>query len=100
VLDEDGEIDREVQSNPRILTDSSKSTLEANLRLKQQGTTTTSTILREIDVAVANPAGMKLIADSDRKTDRIDANQLARLVRLGSVPESYVPFGRDQKMGS
>ena len=34
---------------------------------------------------------MKLIADSDRKTDRVDAIELARLVRLGSIPESYVP---------
>lgn len=28
---------------------------------------------------------------SDKKTDRVDAKALARMVRLGSVPESYVP---------
>jgi transposase len=40
-----------------------------------------------------NPGKLKLIANSDKKTDRVDAKELARMVRLGSVLESYVPTG-------
>lgn len=44
-----------------------------------------------LEVQVANPNKLQTIASSDKKTDRVDANQLARLCRLDSVPESYVP---------
>jgi transposase len=44
-----------------------------------------------LDVQVANPNKLQTIATSDKKTDRVDAKQLARLLRLDSVPESYVP---------
>ena len=49
------------------------------------------TLSEYLDVTVANPGKLKLIANSDKKTDRVDAKELARMVRLGSVPESYVP---------
>jgi len=49
------------------------------------------TLSEYLDVVVANPGKLKTIAQSDKKTDRVDAKQLARLVRLDSVPESYVP---------
>ena len=49
------------------------------------------TLLEHLDVTVANPGKLKLIANSDKKTDRVDAKELARMVRLNSVPESYVP---------
>jgi transposase len=49
------------------------------------------TLSEYLDVVVAHPGKLKLIADSDKKTDRVDAKELARLVRLNSVPESYVP---------
>ena len=49
------------------------------------------TLSQYLDVVVAHPGKLKLIADSDRKTDRLDAKELARLLRLNSVPESYVP---------
>lgn len=42
-------------------------------------------------MVVANLGQLKLIADSDKKTDRVDARELAQIVRLNSVPESYVP---------
>ena len=42
-------------------------------------------------MTVANPSKLELIANSDMKTDRIDAKELARMVQLYSVPESYVP---------
>jgi transposase len=49
------------------------------------------TLAEHLDVTVAHPQKLSLIADSDTKTDRVDAKELARLLRLNSVPESYVP---------
>ena len=49
------------------------------------------TLSEYLDVAVAHPKELNLIADTDKKTDRVDAKELARMVRLNSVPESYVP---------
>ena len=49
------------------------------------------TLSEYFDVAVAHPKELNLIADTDKKTDRVDAKELARMVRLNSVPESYVP---------
>jgi len=42
-------------------------------------------------VTVAHPGKLTLIANADKKTDRVDAKELARMGRLDSVPESYVP---------
>jgi len=44
-----------------------------------------------LDVAVGHPPKLKAIAETDKKTDEIDAKELSRLVWMGSVPESYVP---------
>jgi transposase len=44
-----------------------------------------------LDVTVAHPKKINQIADTDKKTDRVDAKELARMLRLNSVPESYVP---------
>ncbi|WP_317175808.1 IS110 family transposase [Halomontanus rarus] len=44
-----------------------------------------------LEVTVASPSKVRLIAESDKKTDRVDATTLARLLRLNSLPESYVP---------
>jgi transposase len=49
------------------------------------------TLSEHLDVTVAHPSKLTLIAQTDKKTDRIDAKELARMVRLESVPESYVP---------
>jgi len=49
------------------------------------------TLSEHLDVTVAHPQKLKQIANSDKKTDRVDAKELARMVRLNSVPESYVP---------
>ena len=49
------------------------------------------TLSEYLDVAVAHPKELNLIADTDKKTDRVDAKELARMVRLNSVPKSYVP---------
>ena len=49
------------------------------------------TLYEHLDVTVAHPKELNQIADTDKKTDRVDAKELARMVRLNSVPESYVP---------
>ncbi len=49
------------------------------------------TLSEHLDVTVAHPKKLTQIADTDKKTDRVDAKELARMLRLGSVPESYVP---------
>ena len=46
-----------------------------------------------LDVVVGHPPKLKTIAQTDKKTDEVDAKELSRLVYLGSVPESYVPTG-------
>lgn len=49
--------------------------------------------LREIArrVVVAHPGQLRLIFRSKRKTDRVDAEKLAKLLFLGEVPTVYVP---------
>ena len=49
------------------------------------------TLSEHLDVTVAHPRELTQIADTDKKTDRVDAKELARMLRLNSVPESYVP---------
>ena len=49
------------------------------------------TLSEHLDVTVAHPKDLTQIANTDKKTDRVDAKELARMVRLNSVPESYVP---------
>jgi len=44
-----------------------------------------------VDVRLANPAGIALIARSKVKTDARDAEVLAQLLRTGYLPEAYVP---------
>jgi len=43
------------------------------------------------EVLVAHPARLKLIFQSKRKNDRIDAARLAKLTHLGEVPRVHVP---------
>jgi transposase len=49
------------------------------------------TLSKHLDVIVAHPKELTQIADTDKKTDRVDAKELARMLRLSSVPESDVP---------
>lgn len=44
-----------------------------------------------LDVKVGQAPKLKAIAQTDKKTDKIDAKELSRLLWLKSVPESYVP---------
>jgi transposase len=45
----------------------------------------------EVEVHVANPYRVSLIAGDRRKSDRRDAKHLAKLLRLGELPEAHIP---------
>jgi transposase len=49
------------------------------------------TLSERLDVIVAHPKKINQIADTNKKTDRVDAKELARVLQLNSMPESYVP---------
>lgn len=49
------------------------------------------TLSEQLEVTVVDPRQTRWIADSSKKTDRIDAKKLANLLRVGMVAESYVP---------
>lgn len=93
VMNEDGRIVQEVRVENANLDELAKEYAgsEAAIETTSNYYTIHDTLSEYLDVTVANPAKLKLIANSDKKTDRIDAKELARMVRLGSVPESYVP---------
>ena len=44
-----------------------------------------------VRVVVVNPNRVRLIAESRKKTDRVDAETLAELLRLGGLPEVHQP---------
>jgi transposase len=43
------------------------------------------------DLHLANPIRVRLIAESRKKTDKVDAKALANLLRVNLLPESYAP---------
>jgi transposase len=93
VLNEDGELEREVRVENANLEElaeeyaGSQAVIEATSNYYH----IYDTLSEYLDVTVAHPGKLTLIAQSDKKTDRVDAKELARLLRLGSVPESHVP---------
>lgn len=42
-------------------------------------------------IHLANPKALRIIFRSTKKTDRNDARNLAKLLRMGELPESYLP---------
>ena len=93
VLDENGKIDREVRVENANLDKVAQEYAgsEAAIEATSNYYAMHDTLSEYLDVTVASPGKLKLIANSDKKTDRVDAKELARILRLGSVPESYVP---------
>ena len=93
VMDETGEIVEEVRGKNANLDDlaqryaGAKAAIEATSNYYHIH----DTLSEHLDVTVAHPKKLNQIADTDKKTDRVDAKELARMVRLNSVPESYVP---------
>jgi transposase len=93
VMDETGEIVEEVRVQNANLDDLAQRYAGAQAAIEATSNYyhIYDTLSEHLDVTVAHPGKLTLIADTDKKTDRVDAKELARMVRLGSVPESYVP---------
>jgi transposase len=93
VMDEAGELVEEVRVENANLFDLAQryAGAEAALEATSNYYHIYDTLSDHLDVTVAHPKELNQIADTDKKTDRVDAKELARMVRLNSVPESYVP---------
>jgi len=93
VMDEAGEIVEEVRVENANLDDLAQRYAGAQAALEATSNYyhIHDTLSEHLDVTVAHPKELNQIADTDKKTDRVDAKELARMVRLNSVPESYVP---------
>ena len=48
-------------------------------------------IEEHVEVKLAHPAKVRLIAEARVKTDKIDPHVLAHLERMGFLPQSYIP---------
>jgi transposase len=46
---------------------------------------------------LAHPSKMRVIAESTKKTDKLDAQTLAEFLALGMVPQSYRPTARQRE---
>ena len=93
VMDETGEIVEEVRVENANLDDLAQRYAGAQAAIEATSNYyhIHDTLSKHLDVTVAHPKELNQIADTDKKTDRVDAKELARMVRLDSVPESYVP---------
>jgi len=93
VIDEAGEIVEEVRVQNANLDDLAKryAGAEAVIEATSNYYHIHDTLSEHLDVTVAHSSKLTLIANADKKTDRVDAKVLARMGRLDSVPESYVP---------
>jgi len=65
-------------------------------RVAMEATTSIAPLYRKLtdegyDVLVSHPKKTRYIAEARIKTDRVDSRALAELLRLNSLPESYVP---------
>ena len=66
-------------SKPRIIVESSSTT------------NWIANIFEGYDLTIANPAKVRLIAESVKKTDKIDAHTLLDLYKKDYLPKSYLP---------
>ena len=93
-----------VPTTPAGLTDAVERYVERGLRVAVEAGNQTAWIvdlLRELGakVHVVHPLKVKLIAESKKKTDRIDAQLLAHLLRVGGLPEPvHVPSHRSREL--
>ena len=93
IMDDTGEIVEEVRVKNANLDDLAQRYAGADAAIEATSNyyQIHDTLSKHLDVTVAHPKKLNQIADTDKKTDRVDAKELARMVRLNSVPESYVP---------
>ena len=78
-------------------------TLDKNCKIAMEVSTASKPIYhimkeKELDVRMAHPAGLRVIAESTQKTDRTDSFHLANLLRLNYLPCSYVPDENYEQM--
>jgi hypothetical protein len=92
-MDETGEIVEEVRVENANLDDLAQRYAGAQAAIEATSNYyhIHDTLSEHLDVTVAHPKELNQIADTDKKTDRVDEKELAWMVRLNSVPESYVP---------
>lgn len=50
------------------------------------------------EVVLAHPLRLRAIVSARAKTDKLDAARLARLLRLGEIPEAYIPPANYQEL--
>ena len=65
-------------------------------RVAMEATTSIASLYRKLteegyDVTVSHPKKTRYIAEAHIKTDRVDSKALAELLKLNSLPESYMP---------
>jgi transposase len=93
VVDEDGEVEREVRVENANLDGIGEEYAGSKAAIEATGNyfTIYDTLDEHLDVVLANPLKTRWIAEADQKTDRVDAKKLAQLLRVNMVAESYVP---------
>jgi transposase len=98
ILDVHGEVVRRVtvQTTQDGLTAFGKSILRKTDHVVLETTTNSHAVVRILkpfveSIVIANSRHVRLIADSSIKTDAIDAEALARLLRLGNLPTVWIP---------
>ena len=93
VLDEEGEVTEEVRVANTDLDEIARKHAgsEAALEARSNYFTIYDTLSEHLEVTLANPAQADWLADQTQKDDRKDTKNLARYLRMGEVPESYVP---------
>ena len=93
VMDEAGKIVEEIRVENANLDDLAQryAGAQAVLEVTSNYYHIHDTLSEHLDVTVAHPKKINQIAYTNKKPDRVDAKELARMLRLNSVPESYVP---------
>ena len=93
VMDEEGTLVEEVRvanADPNEIAQKHEGG-EAALEAGSNHFTIYDELEQYLDVTLANPAKADWLANQRQKSDRRDAKNLARYLRLNDVPESYVP---------
>ena len=93
VLDEDGEVDREIRVENANLDEVAEEYEGSQAAIEATGNyyTIYDTLDEYLDVVVADPQQTKAIGVAEMKNDRLDAKLLAQLRRAGMIAQSYVP---------
>jgi transposase len=99
VLDDEGLVEEEVRVDNAAFDEIAQKYAgsEAALEAGSNYFTIYDTLDEYVDVTLANPAKADWLEDQKQKNDRKDAKNLARYLRLGEVPESYVPSEAHRK---